>query len=392
VGYQKDPAIRTSSAEALGAIRDGRAAEALIGALSDPDWNVRMAAAASLGAIGGPRAVEPLIALLEDRAHHTFEHSFQRESVRETAAAALGALGDQRAIEPLGVALGYEGTDVHLRSVEALATIGGPRAAELLVGGLRDRTKSVRDVAAKALDGLDWTPHSADEAGAYWAARGKWNKCIKIGAPAVEPLILIVKDNYPALSADAMAALAAIGDPRAVEPLVEALREPPTWRHREFDDVPAAAAKALGELGAPAVEPLARVLLKDQDGYVRQRAATILGVIGGPRAVEALVAALDPGGAPMLANTREAIIDAIASIGDPRSVDPLLVAMKDEARQTRQAAARALVLIYQSGKMDRAQQAALLAQREAITTSHGDLNYGCPMEHSDGGIGVDFPV
>ena len=348
------------------------------------DMDVRIAAAVALGKAGDARAVEPLVSVLENRPQDITGYMTLCGAVTE----ALGQIGDPQAVEPLA-AFADKNRYERQYSIKALGAIGGSRAIELLVDSLRDRAASDRKDAAEALDRLAWSPGSDEDAAAYWGAKRKWNKCATFGSSAVEPLLLALGDGDREIREQAAAALGRIGDPRAVVPLIEEFKEPPVWDYR--NDASAAAAKALCAIGAPAVDPLIKAL-KDRDNHLRRGVAAVLGAIGDPRAVEPLIAALEPDGAFQLANTREAIIDALASIGDPRSVDPLLVAMKDEARQTRQAAARALVLIYQSGKMDKAQQAALLAQREVITASHGDRNYGCPMEHSDGGIGVDFPV
>ena len=211
----------------------------------------------------------------------------------------------------------------------------------------------------------------------------------QVGSSAVEPLLLALNDGDRGTREQAAAALGKIGDPRAVVPLIEEFKEPPVWDYR--NDASAAAARALCAIGAPAVDPLIEAL-KDRDSHRRRGVASVLGAIGDPRAVEPLIAALEPGGAFQLSNVRSAIINALGAIGDPRAVEPLLVAMEDESREIRQAAAKALVVIYRSGKVSEAQAATVLGQREAITTSHADRNYGCPMEHADAGIGVDFPV
>ncbi|MER3501614.1 MAG: PBS lyase [Candidatus Fervidibacterota bacterium] len=81
----------------------------------------------------------------------------------------------------------------------------------------------------------------------------------------------------------AIEALVKIGEP-AVEPLIEALRD------RDWE-VRWAAAYALGKIGKPAVEPLIEAL-RDRDGKVRRAAADALGAIGDARAVEPLIEAL----------------------------------------------------------------------------------------------------
>lgn len=76
-------------------------------------------------------------------------------------------------------------------------------------------------------------------------------------------------------------ALGEIGDPSAVEPLIETLSD-----RKKVKDV---AAKALGEIGElQAVEPLVS-LLKDENWEIRGTAAKSLGKIGDPRAIKPLI-------------------------------------------------------------------------------------------------------
>jgi HEAT repeat protein len=64
----RDPEIRGSAANNLGAIRDGdiRVVKALIAALGDRDYGVRTMAAMSLGIIGDKSAIEPLLEVIND--------------------------------------------------------------------------------------------------------------------------------------------------------------------------------------------------------------------------------------------------------------------------------------------------------------------------------------
>ncbi|MFH1830458.1 MAG: HEAT repeat domain-containing protein [Pseudomonadota bacterium] len=76
-----------------------------------------------------------------------------------------------------------------------------------------------------------------------------------------------------------------LGDPRAVEPLIIALK------HQTWLWVGNAAAMALVKIGSAAVEPLIKMLTyRNKD--VRIQAASALGDIGDPRAVEPLTKAL----------------------------------------------------------------------------------------------------
>jgi HEAT repeat protein len=69
------PESREEAAEALGAIRDPRAVDPLIGALKDRDHEVREEAAKALGAIGDRKAVKPLNEALKD-----VDHKVRREA------------------------------------------------------------------------------------------------------------------------------------------------------------------------------------------------------------------------------------------------------------------------------------------------------------------------
>lgn len=82
------------------------------------------------------------------------------------------------------------------------------------------------------------------------------------------------------LSRVAVEALGKIGDPRAVEPLIEMMR------HREFS-YRISAVQALIDIGGPAVEPLIKAL-ESQDPDIRLNAVKALGEIKDLRAIKVL--------------------------------------------------------------------------------------------------------
>ncbi len=100
----------------------------------------------------------------------------------------------------------------------------------------------------------------------------------------VEGLINALKDKDPMIRGDATEVLGKIGDSRAVEPLIEALK----------DIVREIAIESLRKIGEPAVESLIKAL-KDKDTLIRSGAAKALGKIGDKRAVESLTEALKYG-------------------------------------------------------------------------------------------------
>jgi HEAT repeat protein len=312
----KDKDVRYAAAEALGRLRWKPAKDETAGWywMAKRDWDKCVA----LGAL----AVEPLSAALKD----------EEWDVRQAAARALGKIKDPRAVKPLIAALKDEKWDVRQAAAEALGEIGAP-AVEPLIAALKGENKDVRQAAAAMLGRLGWQPGRDETAGWYWMVKGDWDKCVALGALAVEPLIAALKDGSFSVRKAAAEALGKIGDPRAVEPLIAALKDKDEYVRK-------AAAYALGKIKDPrAVEPLIAAL-KDQNSDVRAAAAYALGEIKDPRAVEPLIAAL--GDEKSSGVRKAAAAKALGKIKDPRAVEPLIAALKDKDSDVRKAAAEAL--------------------------------------------------
>ena len=147
-GGERDLSVWYAVAQALVASGDARVIPALVEVLQHhEDDFVRAAAAGILGKIGGVQAVEVLArALGEDRGIGGV--------VRAAAAWALGEIGDPQALPALSAALARNDKfEVLCNVAEALGKIGGAQAIESLGRILNDnRTEStVRRAAADAL-------------------------------------------------------------------------------------------------------------------------------------------------------------------------------------------------------------------------------------------------
>lgn len=152
----------------------------LIGRLNDPDVGARARAATALGKMKDPRAVNPLIAVFD----------YEMDSgVRENAALALGNIRDPRAVGPLIFVLRNDMDDVRRGAAWALGNIGDPRAVEPLIIALNDPYLWARRAAAEALG--------------------------QIGAPAVDSLIVALKNKSNNVCILAAYALGKIQDHRA---------------------------------------------------------------------------------------------------------------------------------------------------------------------------------
>ncbi|TET49341.1 MAG: HEAT repeat domain-containing protein, partial [Anaerolineales bacterium] len=130
---------------------------------------------------------------------------------------------------------------------------------------------------------------------------------------AVEPLIAALKlkklawdhptagpeRRYREVCLAAAKALGNLGDARAVKPLIARLRREDRLVRSVYDEtwdasVRKTAAFALADIGAPSVEPLITAL-RDENDSVRNAAAMALGLIGDPGAVERLNTGLGDG-------------------------------------------------------------------------------------------------
>ena len=271
--------------------------------------------------------------------------------VRRTAAKALGEIGDPRAVEPLISMLKDKSSSVREATAAALEVLGDPRAVEPLIATLLDSDGKVRESSAQALG--------------------------KIGdARVVAPFVSVLKsENSKAIRMIAMEKLGQMRDARAVEPLIAVLKD----RESGLCDL---AAKALGEIGAPAIEAiLAELKNKNNDAKIRKKMVEALDGIGwkpgldetgacywmekedyskcaaigaeavgplissfesdnktapvfaaralkeiGTSAVEPLIAVLQKEGSQA---SRQLIIEVLGTLGDVRATDPLVALFGD---------------------------------------------------------------
>jgi HEAT repeat protein len=150
---------------------------------------------------------------------------------------------------------------------------------------------------------------------------------------AVEPLIdVLMKDQYSGVRWRAARALAQIGEP-AVEPLIGLLSHP-------VEDIRWKAAIALGEIGDRRAIPPLIWLLHDHDHFVKGRAAHALGLIGRD-AIVPLTEALSHGDDDL----RWGAAIALGRIRDPSATIPLARALRDRSENVRSEAAAALAAI-----------------------------------------------
>ncbi|MFX0065869.1 MAG: HEAT repeat domain-containing protein [Candidatus Hermodarchaeota archaeon] len=341
LGHKKAD-IREEAAKALGRIGSS-ALEELLQALETSNLVVQEGVIVSLGLIKDPIATEPLLKALQD----------PNRTIRGQAAKSLGLIGNPEAVEPLISSLSDKDDEVKMQIIEALGEIGDSRALDLLVEALKDREMKVRDSAAKALaklgaSGIDhliyllwdgnpmiqrraekallkmdvpigellleaskeknsqdrkkigaclnrlrWNPKNDTEKARYLFLQMEWEKLLKLGTEAIEPLTQGLMDE--------------------------------DWEIRRMS------AETLGQIeGQEAFEPLSQAL-KSQDSKIRRSIVAALRRVGDERAVEVLIAALnDPE-----EHVRWTAAEALGNIGDKRAIEPLVKALNDKSLRVR---------------------------------------------------------
>ncbi len=248
----EDWAIREEAATMLGTLRDPRAVAPLVSVLRDNDRAVRDAAIAALLAIGEP-AVTTLGACLSDPVL----------TVQELASSVLATIADARVLAPLMTALKSPDWIVRMHAAKALGRIQDSGAVAPLLPLLQDSVKSVREETSTALAAIGEAALSSLLVAlthAEWLVRLHAVEALgKTRSPeAVDPLLSVLfNDRDRAVREDAVRALGQIGDARAVEFLVTAMKEP---------GLRPLAVEALGRIGDRCAVP---VLIDVLDGVER---------------------------------------------------------------------------------------------------------------------------
>ena len=254
--------------------------------------------------------------------------------IRGRAAEVFSINKDRAAVPALLEALQGEYFTVRSRAALALGKIGDAKALSFLLSALKDPEDEVRIAACLAL-GLFKDPSTFDNI-----------TNVLLDDPKIEVRQAAAK------------ALGNTEHPAALPYLMEALHDSYWWFEREYAAVDLL--QAIEKMGSAAVDPLIRAL-EDKEGTVRRFAATLLGKLGDPRAIEPLGMALydlhhDVGkasaeslakfGASAAGVLIEALshpemwirihaISALTSVKDPRVAPVLIEMLNDPEREVK---------------------------------------------------------
>ncbi|MEW6086805.1 MAG: HEAT repeat domain-containing protein [bacterium] len=329
----EDWLIRSNAAASLGIIKDSTAVEPLILTLGDKEAHVKRITAYSLGRIGDCRSVKLIINLLEDDIPDVRNTAIQALSSFRCGKILISELQNTKShkvastileeviwIEPEEKAFCYIGKE----KWDSCVKIGGP-AVKPLVSALRDEDWKIRKGVAESLEKLNYKLEKEEEKNFYHIAKHEWDKCVNFGKPAEKPLIDLLLDK------DALIRKAA----------AETLDKLKWSASNEEEKVIYLIAKQewdkCANLGAPVAKRLILLLYKDSNSNIQNAAVNTLVKIGEP-SIDSCIWALKYS---YRSDVWFKLTDVLSRIGKP-ALKPLFITLKDGYSYARVGAACAL--------------------------------------------------
>jgi len=237
---------------------------------------------------------------------------------------ALGSLGDSLAVPALHGLAKAGTTNVRVEAIRALAAIGQGPAVPVLVGLLTDAS---REISQEALEGLAGIPgRDADAAAINLMKSSKPEQRISginlagrrrmvAAAPA---LVIAASDTDAKVRAAALQRLEKLGTPAEVPDLIKLLMS--TSSAQDLSGLTDALSSICSQAGAPAAttDQIIAALTKAQPAQ-KSSLLTVLGAIGGNKALASVQSALDS-----QPEVRKAALQALASWPDSAAMPELL--------------------------------------------------------------------
>lgn len=332
--------VRMRAAESLGEIKDSRAVEPLISALSDVELTVQTKAAEALVNIGAP-AFKPLIASLNNKnLYIRYQAKFILNQIDPNWHESIAA---KMAILDFIATLKDADSSVRAASAEALGESKDLNTVQYLVARLMDESPYVRKAAREALNQIDrsWRESSgainavpelvtALKANDSDVQKRAENALAEIGHSKLKLLIANLKENDPSIRRNAVLELSEksyelewLKDTLAVEILIASLKDQDSDVRKsavlvlgkvrnsiaavgliealkdtslELRNSAKTALKNMGELAVPSLVPI----LNDSNLELRKAAAWIIGETGGELAHRSLLAELRKNNLPVV--------------------------------------------------------------------------------------------
>ncbi|NLH18044.1 MAG: hypothetical protein GX455_15825 [Phycisphaerae bacterium] len=300
----RDFFARAEILEALGTLGDPQAFPVISASVKAQEVPVRKAAVRALGELGDPRGAELL-----------YQAQTTDPFLRSEAAEALGRLGTADGVKYLNLATKHKDFFIQKDAQTALDGLGFQHGLEPLIELLQDPDPKVRTLAAQALGEIGDPVAAEALKNASGDPDAKVAAAIGQAMGATGAATGTPEQRVKVLAAEA---LGKVGDGRAVEPLIRAMRTgDPALQN--------AAGAALGSMKSPAVMRRFQMDLVSKDGEVCKQAISDLGCIGTDEAIKLLGQA---SGRTEVSVAREAVV-ALSKTGKPAAIPYLSKAISN---------------------------------------------------------------
>jgi len=311
----KHPFVKETSAQLLGDISDPNAIASLLDAQKDSDIIVRETASEALRKFKDNRSILPLKKALKD----------ENLAVRTEATIALSDFTDDKSIQILIKALHNTHPRVREGVAIALGEIRDDQAIKPLIPLLKDSHTYVRLAAGEALSTLEWEPKTDEQRAIFCVANRDWEKCIALGKMTIPILVSAIKDADLEVNVE------------AAETLQSLKWRPSNKKDAAYYYVALREWEKSSDIGEQAIKPISREL-NNEDSIVVRSAIESLGQINLPAAIPYLLKKYSTG----TPEIREAVVNALANIKDPKSVKAIIIALDDSNNYVRAAAKKVL--------------------------------------------------
>jgi HEAT repeat protein len=327
----EDPEVQGQTIEILGDLKESRAAEKFIEMLQDPLQRNKEKISSALAKIGNLEALKPLAELARK--------SKEEHLNRIQAVYAVGEIGGDLALEVLKDCALEDEKVIYSAACLALQKVGSSDALSILISMLKEDEEveeveepepAREETANKEVDEDNKNEESGEKEKPSEKDRTELErkkfiiKILGIGRnrESVEALYLIVENENTELRNEALSSLSHLKEKDAIPYFLPVLDS-------ENRDDRLVALDSLGRIGhadEEAVGKTVKVLLEDQDPYVRQSAARALGEMGASEeAVDALLKSLKD----KYQIVRKAAVGALGSLGDGRAIDTVFSSLFD---------------------------------------------------------------
>jgi len=354
--------IRAHAARALGKLRSPQSVPYLIELLQDEEWSVRAGAAEALGQIGDKASIEALVQKIQDNVEKVQDqaataiirfgkqatvsllNALGREKEKFSQRAllrCLGRIGDPKSVPALIDYLRSSYFIVRQAAVSSLVRFG-PVVTKMLIPTL---SFNLSDIDLLKKDALSKDQPELQMRAIKALGGLEDHRAVKLLKQLVEESLPDVQEAATAALSQigcagwgrccALKVLAEVGDSSLAPQIV-----PPLSDHSE--NVRFEAVRALAKMGGPeAVKPLVRVSRKDKVDFIRAEAVRMLRTvgIGQPGVLEAALSALRD----KARIVRRQAARLLGNFHDQQSIFPLLKAMADPHWSVRESAENALM-------------------------------------------------